>query len=188
MSGEWVKRGYVPEDENGVFYLWLKSSAHAKHAKRERAHHDTSPEELAFFREMRPIVEMLLRDATTEVICDPDRASYEPGKPAVIWAFACTSGDVVHQVVVKRSVVETMGAGFVGDLVRDLLGDRLAKTCWFTWPVKDLYTGKWGVRVPTGETGKPLWHADPGWLARHIFMRADRAWLDDVVRRTREAA
>lgn len=183
--GDWVKRRYVPEDERGIVYLWLKSAAHARSSRQQGAQRDASGDERVFWSETRPIVEMLLRDAVTEVICDPERSTYENGKQAVIWAFACASGDVVHNVLVKRDVVREVGAGFAGELVKDLLGERLNRACRYTQAVRELRNGKWGVQIPVDVDGRPLWVADTTWLARHIFAHADVQWLAQAIQRAR---
>jgi hypothetical protein len=61
-----------------------------------------------------------------------------------VWAFAATSGDVVHYVSVKRKIAPLLGA----DIVRDLLGTRLDRPCVFTHELVEMRTGACGMRMP----------------------------------------
>lgn len=158
MSADWIKRPYdAAEDERALVYLWLKSYAHSSYGVARGAHVDASPEEVAYWREQAPVVEALLRSADVEVICDPDRAVPSEAGPAVIWGFACTSGDVVHMVVVKRSVAR---AGLAQDIVRDLLGSRLERACGMTHELVEL---RKILGVPR------QWYVDSTWLGRALI-------------------
>lgn len=157
-SPDWTKRAYLPSDESGVLYLWLKSYAHSAYGVARGAHVDASPEEVAYWREQAPVVEALLQHATVEVVCDPDRVHDSEAGPAVIWGFACTSGDVIHMLVVKRSAHK---AGIAGDIAKDLLGDRLTKSCGMTHEQVELR--KIFGRIPH------RWYMDSTWLGRAML-------------------
>jgi len=124
---DWVKRAYDPRtDEDGVVYLWLKSYAHTERNIARGAHKDHSIAENAYWREHAPIVESILRRATTTVLCDPDRVHASEAGPPVFWAFACTEGSVVHYVSVKRRYARE---GFGPEMLEDLLGPMLKQAC-----------------------------------------------------------
>lgn len=158
MSSEWTKRAYLPSDERGVLYLWLKSYAHSAYGVARGAHIDASPEELAYWNDQAPVVEALLQHADVEVACDPDRVYDSEAGPSVIWGFACTSGDVVHMVVVKRSAHR---AGIAADIVRDLLGNRLERACGMTHEQSEIR--KIFGRIPRA------WYMDSTWLGRALL-------------------
>lgn len=161
-SEEWTKRAYIPsEDLDALVYLWCKSYAHSPYGVARGAHLDHTPEELAYWDEQEPVVKRLLATADTAVICDPARSRRSDLGPAVIWAFACTSGDVVHYVSVKRKVARILGA----DLVRDLLGSRLERPCGFTHDLVEMRNGSCGVRLPR------QWFSDSTQIARKICGR-----------------
>lgn len=157
---DWIKRAFVPEDEDAVVYLWLKSYAHSAYGKSRGAHIDATPEERAYWGDHAPVVEWLLHNATVEVLCQPERSTHEPGRPAVIWAFACTSGDTVHYACVKRSAVK---AGFASEMVRDLLGDRLDRCVGYTHEIPDMRKGTYGA--------SPRWFPDLAFLPERMVRR-----------------
>ncbi len=156
---DWIKRRYLPEDEDGIVYLWTASYSRGIEGEERGAHVRQVPiresasstyvreKTRELWAEQAPLVEKLLSApwAITEVICDPERVYTSAAGPAVIWGFACTSGDVVHYVCVKRDVVR---AGFGADIVRDLLGDRLERPCTFTHELVEMTKGACGVRLP----------------------------------------
>lgn len=175
MSVEWTKRKYVPsEDEDALVYLWTKSYERSEEGKARGAFvpGPDSPRDnpairaasRAMWAEQAPLVEVLLRSVDVEVICDPARPLRTAEGPAVIWAFAATTGDVVHYVCVKRDIAKVIGA----DIVRDLLGSRLERPCTFTHQLvemlpPDRYSGPpCGVRVPRN------WGWDSLWLPRRL--------------------
>lgn len=160
VSAEWVKRPFVPEDENGLIYLWEKSYAHSSYGKARGAHRDGTADERAYWNDQAPTVEWLLANADVTVICDPERAQYEPGLPAIIWAFACTSGDTVHYVCVKRAAAR---AGLGADIVRDMLGGRLDKPCGYTHELVEMRSAACGVRLPRD------WYVDSTWFGRRLL-------------------
>lgn len=161
----WVVRDFVPEDEACVVATWLKGYAHAREIgaipSMREARIDAHPDEVFFWQVHQPIVTSLVSPSTVRVVCDPKRATYEPGAPAVIWAWACMTGSTVHWVMVKRSA---MRAGLGEDIVRDLLGDRLEREQRTTFELVDLARLK---LIP------PQWKRDRGWLStlRSMSMR-----------------
>lgn len=165
---DWIRRPYNREwDEDAIAYLWLKSYCHSRAGLRAGAHVDASPEELVFLDAHRPIVEWLLGNAKTEVLCDPDRSEPSEAGPPIVWAFACTSGnDVIHYALAKRSAVK---ARLSGDMLRDLLGDKLDKACVYTFDQVEMSERKCqlhGIQRPT------LWRPDPTWLVVNILKAA----------------
>lgn len=124
-GSDWTIRAGVPEDEGCLVSMWLKGYAHSRDARESGyadAREDGSPDEIAFWRVHQPIVTSLVRRATVRVACDPARSTYEPGRPAVIWAWTCSSPGMLHWVAVKRSVVRLLGADVAREMVADLLG------------------------------------------------------------------
>lgn len=169
---DWIKRGYIPaEDEDALVYLWCSSylrscegidrGAHLEHGRGAEERSSPAVREAArkMWAEQAPLVEVLLASTDVEVICDPQRPLTTAEGPAVIWGFAATTGDVVHFVCVKRDVVK---AGFGPDIVRDLLGSRLERPCYFTHELVEMRTGACGVRLPRN------WGWDSLWLPRRL--------------------
>jgi hypothetical protein len=191
VTPEWVKRPAEPEDEDALVYLWCESytrgqegierGAHLPHGRGDTS--KASPEVRAAKREMwaeqAPLVEVLLRSADVEVVCDPERARASEAGPAVLWGFACTSGDVVHYVCVKRNAVK---AGLGPDIVRDLLGSRLQRPCWFTHELVEMRLEKSGVSLPRA------WGWDSLWLPRRLVGIRQVAGEDGCVRWGRKVA
>jgi hypothetical protein len=128
-DSDWTKRRSLPEDENCLASMWLKGYAHSREMREAfpRARESGHADEIRYWRVYQPIVTGLLRSARVEVLCDPERATYAPGKPAVIWAWACTSGPLVYWVGVKSRVKrsdEALARDMVGDLVGHLYSER----------------------------------------------------------------
>ena len=172
-TAEWIKRAFVPEDdEDAIVPLWCASymrsvegiarGAHKPHGLAEEAKQD--PEVRAATRKMwdehAPLVEWLLRNADVEVICDPERPRASAAGPAVIWGFACTSGDVIHYISIKRKTAQV--PGLAAELVRDLLGSRLERPCTFTHELVEMHSGRWGLGIPRS------WGWDSLWLPRRL--------------------
>lgn len=162
---DWVRRPYNPAwDEDAVMYLWLKSYCHSRAGLRAGAHVDATPAEIQFIAEHRPIVEWLLTNAKTEVLCDPERVEPSDLGPPVVWAFACTSEpDVVHYALAKRSA---MRVGLSGDMLKELLGERLHSPCIYTFDQVELSARRCemhGIQRPTA------WRPDPTWLVVNIM-------------------
>lgn len=166
---DWVKRAYDPRtDEDGVVYLWLKSYAHTESNKLRGAHKDHSTHERAYWAEHAPVVEALLRRSTTHVLCDPERVYASEAGPPVFWAFACTEGDTVHYVSVKRRYARE---GFGPEMVGDLLGDMLTRPCVTSHELVEM-----GSEIPIRHRGRvqpssgvfipKQWRHDPWWCYR----------------------
>ncbi len=155
MSQDWTLRDALVEDEACIVSTWLKGYARADEVREKfpLASQDGHADQIRFWRVYQPIVESLVRGGHVRVICDPERASYEPGEPAVIWAWACCTGDVVHWVCIKRSAAR---AGIGEDLARELLGDRLEREQTTTFELTDLPKA---IRIPR------IWKRDRQWLA-----------------------
>ena len=97
------------------------------------------------------------------VACDAERSGYEPGRPAVIWAWSVCSDDTVFGVGIKRAVAH---AGFGPELARDLLGDLLERPMRTVLELVDLSKLR---LVP------PAWRRERGWasslreLSEHVL-------------------
>lgn len=136
--------------------MWLKSQMHARDTLESglaNARVDGHPDEIRAWKILQPIVTCLVRQATVIVACDPERSTYEPGLPAVIWGWAVVESGTVHGVGIKRSVVR---AGLGEDLARDLLGARLETEQRTTFELVDLAKLK---MIPKE------WRRDRGWLS-----------------------
>lgn len=171
VGDEWTKRAFIAgEDLDALVYLWCTSylrsregvarGAYLPHSRASEAQSrdDVRTASLAMWADQEPLVRALLGSADVEVICDPDRARRSEHGPAVIWAFAVTSGDVVHYVSVKRKIAPLLGS----DIVRDLLGDRLDRACSYTHELVEMRSGGCGVRLP------PTWGWDSLFVARML--------------------
>lgn len=145
----------MPEDEPCLVSMWMKAFAHAREVDEagfSGASVDGSPAEIQYWKTHQPIVESLVRACEVRVLCDPERSTYEPGSPAVIWGWSCTSDDTVHWVAIKRSAVK---AGLGEDIARALLGDRLEREQRTTFELVDLSRLK---MIPAA------WKFDRQWL------------------------
>jgi hypothetical protein len=137
---DWTIRDSVPEDESALASMWLKAYANSSDALWDfpGANERATPAEVAYWRAYQPIVTALLRSADVQVLCDPERATYEGGKRAVIWAWACTLDDRVFWASVKRAVVRA-DVDLARDMVRALLGPQLAAPCEAEFHQMDLH-------------------------------------------------
>ncbi len=162
-----------------MLFLWAKSYARSAYGQARNAHTVHSQPEREYWAEQAPLIETLLVSADVEVVCDPDRSVTTAAGPAVIWGFACTSGDTVHYVCVKRRVAQ---AGLGGDIVRDLLGSRLQRACGYTHDLVEMRTGACGVRLPRE------WYSDSTYIARKIVGSRKVAGEDGCVRWGRKVA
>ncbi len=136
--------------------MWLKGYSKSREVHEtglEKASEPGHRDQIRFWKIHQPIVMGVLAEADVVVACDPQRSNYEPGQPAVIWAWACMTGDVVHWVAVKRTAVE---AGLGEDLVRALLGDRLEREQRTTFEMVDMARLR---LIPKN------WKRDRGWLS-----------------------
>lgn len=180
MSAEWIKRRYIPsEDEDAVLYLWAKSYARSRYGRARGADKGHTQTERVYWADQAPTIEALLNSADVEVVCDPERVTTTEAGPAVLWGFACTSGDTVHYVCVKRHVA---AAGIGGDIVRDLLGSRLERACGYTHELVEMLTGACGVRLPRD------WYSDSTYIARKIIGSRKVAAEDECVRSGKKVA
>jgi hypothetical protein len=174
MGAEWVKRPFVAaEDMGALVYMWCASymrshegierGAFAPHGRADAQSGIPEVRKNAkrFWAEIAPLVVWLLHNETTEVICDPERVRSSDEGPAVIWAFACTTGHFIHCVSVKRKMLKVPNLG--RDMVRDLLGERLRQPCQVTHELPELEFGKLGLDIP--RQWKP---SNPMWLPRHM--------------------
>lgn len=162
---DWLKRPYEPKDESGVLYLWLKSYAYSRYGRARGAEREHTEGERNYWREHAPMVEYLLKRTETTLAVDPE-------EPGVIWGFACTSGDTVHYMVVKRSVLRLMGSDFAGEMMRDLLDGRMERACGTTHelPWKDCGLTMPEEPAPNGRM-RPRWHLDTTWFGRQLIAK-----------------
>lgn len=137
---DWIVRDAVPEDEPAMASMWLRAYANSADAQRDfpGANEKASPAEVAYWRTYQPIVTALLRSADVQVLCDPERATYEGGRRAVLWAWSCTMQGRVFWVGVKRAVVSA-DADLAKDMVRALIGPQLAATSTAEFHLMDLH-------------------------------------------------
>lgn len=145
----WRKRAPVPLDEDFIVSTWLMSYSRS----REGYHAGAMPKSqarTAFWDAHRPVVELLARSADVEVICDDE-------DPNVVYAWACTSGDVVHGCIVKREYERADPEG-AREMVRELLGERLDRACPYTYFPYDLQLLKLLPRD---------WYPAAAWLAQN---------------------
>ncbi len=187
---EWIKRPYVPaDDENALVSLWCSSYMRScegidRGAYNPRAREggaDTSAVREAvrkMWAEQAPLVEVLLANADVEVVCDPERPRASAAGPAIIWGFACTSGDVVHYVCVKRPMNTAIGR----ELVEDLLGDRLKRPCTFTHELVEMRPDALGTSRSCGVALPRSWGWDSLWLPRRLVGLRQVAGEDGDVR------
>lgn len=174
---DWRKRDYDPRtDEDAVVYLWLKSYAHASHNVAAGAHRDSGKKdenhpERRYWRAHAPVVESLLRQCTTHVLCDPERFDGSNGPPGIL-AFACMDGDVIHYVSVKRDYAR---AGFGPEMLADLLGGRLSRACTYTHELVEMRAPSRNALPSSGVSVPSSWRADPWWLARALLGGARKA-------------
>ncbi len=145
---DWIVRPYQTEDEDCVVAMWLKGYSRTtavQDAGFAHANEDGHPDHVRYWRVHQPVVVGLVSATTITVACDPQRSSYDDGKRAVIWAWAACSGDEVHWVGIKHSVIQ---AGLGPDLLRAVLGDRMDREQRYTSPLRDLrriqeYPAQW---------------------------------------------
>lgn len=163
---DWTIRAGVPEDENCIATMWHTQLCHSDEAPEGAAERGSEAEQ-AYRQENEPIVTALIRSAEVRVACDPERSTYEPGSPAVIWAWAVLGKDRVYQVGVKRTAVR---AGIAEPMVRDLLGGRLERSQATVMQLVDL--GKLRM-IPKS------WFIDKAW------MQSMRRMLEDFGHRDR---
>lgn len=150
---DWTVREAVREDEPCIISMWVKQLVRGTDA-RGAGYHDArtrgSEEFVAFYEVQQPMIEGLLRSGARVVVaCDPERATYEPGLPAVIHAWGVLDADIVYGIGIKR---ESTKAGFGGELARLVLGDALDKPMKTVLDIVD-------IKVPA------IWRRERGWGA-----------------------
>lgn len=124
---DWTIRPAVPEDESCIAYMWLNQLCHGQDARSSSAKEAAvggSATQIEWWEAHQPIVTSLIHGVDIMVACDPGRSVYEPGKPAVIWAWMAARGDYVYGFGIKRRLVRE-SRGLAVELAKDLLGDRL---------------------------------------------------------------
>lgn len=150
---DWTVRPAVKEDEPCIIPMWVKQlvrGTDARGAGFQNARVRGSDEFAAYYEVYQPIIEGLVRSGVSVVVaCDPERATYEPGRPAVIHAWAVLGGDIVYGIGIKR---DSARAGFGGELARLLLGDALDRPMRTVLDIVD-------IKVPR------LWRRERGWAA-----------------------
>lgn len=153
---EWIIRTAVPEDEPCVASMWLRSLCFSQKASDlgfHRARERGSDDQVAWWALNHPIVTSLLRTATVTVLCDPTRATYEPGASAVIWGWLVADDTAVYGLGVKNSMQEV---GMGRDIAKALLGDRLEREQTRVMELVDLHRLRLVPRA---------WAADIQWWA-----------------------
>lgn len=173
---DWLRRGYEPDrtddgwdDETALSYLLGVAYARSRAGQRagasragyrvEKPDAQAVARQRAFLDAHRPVWAWLLGHADVELLVDPDA-------PWIIVAWLITSGDVVHAVGCKRSLIE---AGVAADAVRDLLGERLGRH-----QVCSLELPQMRTRGPDaiGIDRPREWSMDPCWLLVRMLPRA----------------
>lgn len=154
MGEDWTKRRAVPQDEPCLVSMWLKSYAHSREVREmfPGAREPGNADQFDYWRTYQPIVTSLVRSADVEVLCDPDRATYECG-PAVILAWACTSGPLVYWVSVKHRV-RRIDIDLARDMAGDLVGHLVERSARSMFDLVDMA----GLGVPSP------WRRDRHWL------------------------
>jgi hypothetical protein len=126
---EWTLRAAVPEDEGCIASMWLRQLCHGQDARAaglKDAATRGSDAQVAYWEQYQPIITALVRSVDVVVACDPERSTYEPGQPAVIWGWAATHDDIVYGFGIKRRVVREM-RDLALDIAEDLLGESLER-------------------------------------------------------------
>lgn len=173
---DWLRRGYEPtrheegwDDEGALSYLlgvaYARSRAGQRAGASRAGFRTEAPDphavarQKAFLDAHRPIWTWLLAHADVELLVDPE-------KPWIVWSWLITSGEVVHAVGCKRSLIE---AGVAADAVRDLLGERLARH-----QVCSLELPQMRTRGPDaiGVDRPREWSMDPTWLLARMRVAA----------------
>jgi len=168
---DWLKRAAVPDDEACIASMWLRSLCHGQDARAsglKAASQRGSSAQMQYWAELQPIVTALVRGADVVVCCDPERATYTTGAPAVIWGWLVTGEDTIYGCGIKRSVTR---AGLGHDVARDMLGDRLDYPQRTVMDLVDLAALR---LVPEA------WFGEPGWLSSLRQMHT-RVLEDDAV-------
>lgn len=181
MGEPWVVRAAVPEDEDCLAAMWrigysrsgeIAGRGQEKSLAIPGASADGSEAHLRFWRLHQPIVTALLRQSSVLVACDPERSQHEPGRPAVIYAWACFDSRYVHWVGVKRRLAE---AGEAPGLIDALVGPLTLVECETTFELVDMMRAG----------GVPAhWHRDRSWLPAMRRLSERVLARDDAFART----
>lgn len=155
---DWTLRPAVAEDEDCIASMWLRqlcSGQDAKAAGMTLAREPGSASQIEYWEVHQPIVTGLIRGADVLVACDPERSTYEPGAPAVIWAWAVTHGDIVYGFGIKRRIVRE-ARDVAKDLTREVLAGALDRPMRTVLDLVDLA----GLRLIP-----PTWKRERGWAS-----------------------
>ncbi len=180
LESPWLIRPYDPTLEHdgqreidglmyflGIGYTRTRAGerACASHAGGSRAAEDreggtkkdqaTIDRERAFIDAHRFIWAWILENAEVSVAVDRE-------KPSRIWAWLATSGSVIHAVGCKRSLITNQ---LSGEVVRELLGDRLRKHQVCSLELPQMRTRG---REAIGIDRPSSWSLDPSWLLTRI--------------------
>jgi hypothetical protein len=155
---DWTLRPAVADDEACIASMWLRQLCNGQDAKAvgmTAAREAGSDAQVEYWEQNQPIVTALIRSADVVVACDPERATYEGGSPAVIWAWAVTHGDIVYGFGIKRRFVREARAMAV-DLTRDVLATSLERPMRTVLDLVDLAALR---MIPT------TWRRERGWAS-----------------------
>lgn len=174
----WLIRPYDPDTDDGLMGLvavaYTRSRAGMRagasragrpprknpDGTREVLNEDMVLKQRAFMAAHKVVWDWLLEHADVQIAVDREA-------PHIIWAWLITSGNVIHAVGCKRSLIE---AGIAKDVVRDILGDRLRQhqVCSLELPQMATYSNKTeaiGIDRPAN------WSMDPTWLLTRMVGR-----------------
>ncbi len=174
----WLIRPYDPTnqlDEDGLMYFlgvgYTRSRAGARagaskaggsrtKAERDAGVNEVAPDardaQRAFMLAHRFIFTWLLKNAEISLAVDREKPNER------IWAWLVTTGDVIHAVGCKRSLITEK---LSSDIVRDLLGTRLMRhqVCSLELPqMRTRGAEAIGIDRPSS------WSLDPTWLLTRI--------------------
>lgn len=155
---DWTIRPGVADDEGCIASMWLRQLCHGQDARAsgmKDAREAGSTSQIQYWEQHQPIVTALIRAAEVRVACDPERSTYEPGRPAVVWAWAVLQGDVVHGFGIKRSLVRA-SRDTAEELTRDVLGAALTEPRRTVMDLVDLGSLR---MIPAG------WRRERGWMS-----------------------
>lgn len=173
LVSDWTIRPAVAEDEGCIASMWLRQLCHGQDAKAagfKAARESGSPEQIAYWEQHQPIVTALIRAADVMVACDPERSEYEPGRLAVIWAWAVVHEDIVFGYGIKRSIVQA-SRETATDLTTEVLGVHLGRPMRTVMDLVDLSAMK---MIPDA------WRRERGWAAS-LRQLSDRVVRGDAM-------
>ena len=176
---DWTVRPAVRGDEPCIVQMWMHALLRFSFGRsQQKRPAPGSAEHIAFWRAAQPVVEGLLRSPRVEVVvtCDPTRATYAEGQPAVVCGWAMYDAERVYGVGIKRDYLPSPEASQTDnavvrdiglDLARATLGEVIGSARRTVMPLYDLH--RLGLQTP-------LWTIDDAWLD----LMADVARLDAV--------